>query len=375
MSTSFFDDQTAASAIKAEIVNKYFWAWAKVMIKRARAQSIAYIDLFAGPGRYGSGNKSTPLLVLETAIADEDMRQRLRAVFNDQNPSHIGSLREAVRGLDGIDQLAHEPDFFSAPVSDEIAAWFERAHLPPSLVFFDPWGYKGLSLRLIDAALKHWGSDLIFFFNYNRINMGIRNEVVEDHMDALFGRDRANSLRTQLAGLTPSERELHVVNAVGEALLARRANHVLPFRFRTPDGARTSHYLFFASKHPLGYALMKDVMYGASKKSDDGVASFEYTPVEDNQLRLLFAYSRPLDELRRMLASDFAGRRLAVKQVYERHHLGKPFVRKNYKDVLVEMEAAGEVSCEPPADSRQKRKGKVTMADRVVVSFPTLTPM
>ena len=371
MSTGFFDDQSAASAIKAEIVNKYFWAWAKVMIKRAKAQTIAYIDLFAGPGRYGSGNKSTPLLVLETAIRDDDMRNRLRAVFNDQNPDHVESLRTAVDELDRIADLRHRPEFFNMPVSDDIAAWFERTRLPPSLVFFDPWGYKGLSLRLIDGALKDWGSDLIFFFNYNRINMGIGNDAVEDHVDALFGRERANELRRQVAGLPSARRELHVVNAVGEALLARRANHVLPFRFRTPDGARTSHYLFFASKHPLGYEIMKGIMYAASAKSDDGVASFEYTPVDDNQLRLLFAYSRPIDELRRMLQADFVGRRLTVKQLYEGHHLGQPFVLKNYKDILVEMEAAGEVSCSPPAAERPKRHGRPTMADKVLVTFPS----
>ena len=370
MSTGFFDDQTAASAIKAEIVNKYFWAWAKVMTKRAKAPAIAYIDLFAGPGRYGSGNKSTPLLVLETAIAEPEMGDRLRAVFNDQNPEHVESLQQAVAALPGLENLRHRPQFFNMPVSAEITAWFERTRLPPSLVFFDPWGYKGLSLRLIDAALKDWGSDLIFFFNYNRINMGIGNEVVEDHVDALFGKDRADELRRQVDGLPPLDREFHVVNAVGEALLARRANHVLPFRFRSPDGARTSHYLFFASKHPLGYEIMKGIMYAASAKSEDGVASFEYTPVDDDQLQLLFAYSRPIDALRRMLRDEFAGRSLTVKQLYDRHHIGRPFVSKNYKDILVEMEASGEVTCRPPAAERRPRLGKPTLADRVLLTFP-----
>ncbi len=370
MSTGFFDDQTAASAIKAEIVSKYFWSWAKIMLKRARAAEIAYIDLFAGPGRYGSGEKSTPLLVLERAIADEEMRDRLRVVLNDQDPGHVASLRAAVDELDGVGMLRHAPQFFSMPVAEEITEWFERTRLPPSLVFFDPWGYKGLSLRLIDAALKDWGSDLIFFFNYNRINMGIGNELVEDHMDALFGRERANELRRQVGGLPPAQRELHVVNAVGEALLAGRAEHVLPFRFLTPDGARTSHYLFFACKHVRGYALMKEIMYQASAKSEDGVASFEYTPVEDNQLSLLFAYSRPIDALRRMLRVDFARRTLAMKDVYEQHHVGKPFVKKNYKNILVEMEQAGEVSCQPPAAERRPRHGKPTMGDNVRVTFP-----
>ncbi|MGE0405944.1 MAG: three-Cys-motif partner protein TcmP, partial [Candidatus Korobacteraceae bacterium] len=65
MSTSFFQESKEQSQIKARIVSKYFWAWAKVIIptaKRQHASRIAYIDLFAGPGRYEDGTLSTPLL-------------------------------------------------------------------------------------------------------------------------------------------------------------------------------------------------------------------------------------------------------------------------------------------------------------------------
>ena len=60
----------------------------------------------------------------------------------------------------------------------------------PTFFFVDPWGYKGLSLRLINSVLKDWGCDCVFFFNYNRINMGLGNDAVEKHMDALFGKER-----------------------------------------------------------------------------------------------------------------------------------------------------------------------------------------
>lgn len=369
MPSTFFDEQSGASAIKAEIVNKYFWAWAKVMINRNKVERLAYIDLFAGPGRYENGASSTPLLVLETALADQELARRLLTVFNDQNPEHIRSLQTAIAAIPGIDGLRNMPKFHNLEVTETITRWFEASELPPSLVFFDPWGYKGLSLGLIDAALSGWGSDLVFFFNYNRINMGIRNDVVEDHMEALFGRARAGALRQAVGGMGPSQRELHVVNAVGEALLERRAKYLIPFRFRSADGARTSHYLFFASKHELGYKIMKDIMYAASAKSDDGVATFEYTPVEDRQLGLLFAYSRPIDDLRRRLMNKFRGRTLTVDSLIQGDHVGTPYVEKNYKDILVEMEVSGEVVCDPPVSSRPRRSGKPTMAGHVRVSF------
>jgi three-Cys-motif partner protein len=56
----FFQEQQEHSLIKALIVNKYFWSWANVMLAKAQTDRIYYIDLFAGPGRYQDGAKSTP---------------------------------------------------------------------------------------------------------------------------------------------------------------------------------------------------------------------------------------------------------------------------------------------------------------------------
>ena len=67
---SFFEHMDDRSRAKATIVAKYFASWANVVIhaNSQRVEKIAYIDLFAGPGRYKDGSASTPLLVLQTAI-------------------------------------------------------------------------------------------------------------------------------------------------------------------------------------------------------------------------------------------------------------------------------------------------------------------
>ncbi|HVA47618.1 MAG TPA: hypothetical protein VNH11_14710 [Pirellulales bacterium] len=74
------------------MVADYFFVWAKVIVasqKRYRKEDrIAYIDLFAGPGRYKSGALSTPLLILERALGDADLCKRLVAVFNDKDEQY-----------------------------------------------------------------------------------------------------------------------------------------------------------------------------------------------------------------------------------------------------------------------------------------------
>ncbi|PSB26207.1 three-Cys-motif partner protein TcmP [Stenomitos frigidus] len=371
--TSFFDEQKEQSAIKARIVEKYFWVWAKVIIptvkKSAPEPRIAYIDLFAGPGRYKDGSKSTPVKVLETASSEPDMQNMLVSIFNDADPENVNSLRNAIESIPGIENLKYCPQILNNEVGNSIVETFQAAKLIPTLFFVDPWGYKGLSLQLINSVVKDWGCDCIFFFNYNRINMGLSNDAVKEHMNALFGQLRADQVGEQLKGLNPQERELTVVEAICEALEEMGGEYVLPFRFKHESGNRTSHHLIFVSKHVKGYEIMKEIMAKESSEQMQGVASFEYNPATLQQ-PLLFELTRPLDELETMLLDTFSGRSMTMEEVYNQHHVRKPYIKKNYKAALGSLEAQSKISADPPANKRRKMKGEITFADSVKVVFP-----
>jgi three-Cys-motif partner protein len=364
---NFFEESTEQSRIKAAIVRDYFWAWAKIILKKQRGR-IAYIDLFAGPGKYKDGTKSTPLLVLEKAIADPDMRERLVTTFNDADQENVRSLQGEIAALPGIEKLKYQPDVEIGEVGDETVQAFRKIDLLPTFLFADPWGYKGLSLSLIDSVLKNWGCDCVFFFNYNRINPGLGNEAVKGHMDALFGLDRAQRLREKLAGLPSWEREPAIIEALCEAVAELGAKYVLPFCFKDDRGVRTSHHLVFATKNPVGYGIMKDIMAKVSSEQHQGVASFGYCPASTIYPKL-FELNRPLDDLEEMLLRDFAGQTLTTQRIYDLHNVGRPYTMKNYKAVLLKMEEQGLVSSVPPALKRRKD----TFADHVFVTFPKKT--
>jgi three-Cys-motif partner protein len=373
---SFFDEQKEQSLIKARIVEKYFWVWAKVVIPTVKKKSpseprIAYIDLFAGAGRYKDGSKSTPVKVLETALLDPDMRNMLVSIFNDVDMDNVSSLQEAVDLIPGIENLKYRPQILNHEVGDNIVRTFREQRLVPTLFFVDPFGYKGLSLQLINSVVKDWGCDCIFFFNYNRINMGLSNAAVQEHMNALFGQSRADQVREQLKPLAPQERELTVVEAICEALKEMGGEYVLPFRFKHEIGNRTSHHLIFVSKHVKGYEIMKDIMAKESTDQAQGVPSFEYNPATAQQ-PLLFELIRPLDELESMLLDRFARKTITMKEIYDQHHVGKPYIGRNYKAALNNLEAQGKIVAEPPASKRRKMKGETTFADSVKVTFPSM---
>ena len=297
---NFFEEQKEQSLVKSTIVAKYFDVWSTVIINTQKrypqhSQKIAYIDLFAGPGRYDDGSQSTPLKILTNAIKKPDLCERLVAIFNDKDENNSKTLSKTIEEIPGIEKLKHKPQIDNQEVGEEIVSKFESMNLVPTLFFVDPWGYKGLSLRLVNSVLKDWGCDCLFFFNYNRINMGLSNPFVKEHMDALFGQDRADELRPKLVPTSPKERELMIVEELCQAIKSYGSRYTLPFRFKDSKGKRTSHHLIFVSKHFRGYEIMKDIMSRESTSDTEGVPSFEYNPADFlPKQTLLFQLSRPI---------------------------------------------------------------------------------
>ena len=327
------------------------------------------MDLFAGPGRYEDGTPSTPVIVLQTAVKDPRLREILVTVFNDKTLEFANSLQKTIDAIPGIETLKYKPQVLNEEVGQKIVASFQRTKLIPTLLFVDPWGYKGLSVALINSVLQNWGCDCVFFFNYNRINAGLNNEMVREHMNDLFGEKKADAIRRKLTGLQPDDRETIIVEELSLALKEFGITYVLPFTFKSEEGTRTTHHLIFASKHFRGYEIMKEIMARESSEQDQGVASFAYFAASEKH-QTLFEFFRPLSDLEEMLLSHFAGQKLTMYQVYERHNVGRRYIKTNYKKALTRLEEGTKIKAEPPAAKRPKKLGGVTFADNVIVTFP-----
>ena len=263
-----------------------------------------------------------------------------------------------------IKQLKHRPQVSNLVVGDDVVDKLEEVKLVPTLLFVDPWGYKGLSLRLINSVLKNWGSDCIIFFNYDRINSGIHNPTVKEHMDALFGAVRAEKLRTRLRYLKSIDRERAILEEIAEAFREMDGKYFLSFRFSKEAQKRIGHHLLFVSKNFKGYDIMKDVMAKESSSTDQGVPSFEYNP-RDYSLRFELS-RRPLDDLEGQLLDNFAGCTRNLPEIYKEHSVGKPFVAKNYRQALANLEDKGAIQ----VYSAKPRPRKGTYAPHVRISFP-----
>jgi three-Cys-motif partner protein len=100
MSNEFFEEPIEQSEIKGEITASYFKAWARIMIavaqRAGRDTDIAYVELFSGPGQYENGKPATPRRVLEAAVKDKTIADRLISVFVEGRRDYVTELKNVI---------------------------------------------------------------------------------------------------------------------------------------------------------------------------------------------------------------------------------------------------------------------------------------
>ena len=367
----FFADQSEQSAVKAHIVSSYFSAWSRVIQKWNTP--MAYIDLFCGPGKYENDKPSAPLLIVQNTLANPALLHKMSFVFNDKDSNNTAMLQQSISQLDENAKLKGRLQFYNETVEQD---FYSRLNIPanmPVLSFVDPFGYKGLTMNLINRLINNSGSDCIFFFNYNRINMALSsNTKFDEHLKSLFGDNRTAELKKQLAHQPPERREPIVLNALIDALRENKSNYVLPFKFYSTEMLRTSHFIIFVTKHPLACKIMKQIMYSNSAKDSDGVATFSF---EDSRnfgagFEQLTIFDRPIQSLRDDILRKYTGRTVSVGSICNDVDcdFSSHFVSKNVKDVLKELELEGKISV--TTGRKQKyRNGKLNMPDGAVIQF------
>jgi three-Cys-motif partner protein len=373
----FTSPQRATSAIKTKIVVEYFKRWARILwgvVKTNKPPRLRYVDLFAGPGKI-DGVNSTPLLIMEHVISKPELCECVGALLNDEDAGYIEQLRKNLKELPGYEKLKIPPRLRSGPVDQTLVEKFAKSNNVPSFSFIDPFGYSGLTLSLVQALVSGFGSDMVLFFSFDSINRALSNDLVKEHVDALFGPKRAERLRQVVKDMRPDEREEVLIEAFIEAVTEDLGyEYVIPYVFEKEDKDRTSHYLMFISKRDRGFKIMKEIMYKESQDKTQGIAKFGYVrQVSAEKTPLLHLMNTPRSDFGRQLCADYPGRSLSRKTLredYDKFHPRNLSVERNWRDVLSELETEGKITCVPPRSERRVRKGEVTFGENTVVTFP-----
>jgi three-Cys-motif partner protein len=369
-SKKFFQEQTAHSRVKAEIVQKFVIAWLDIVTGFQRNNDIfaeaAYVDLFAGPGTYEDGSRSTPLLVMEQVLKRAKRAASLRAYFNDNEVGYTASLRQEINGLSNINGLKHAPVFTSEPATISLIESFGLTRDVPQFYFLDQFGYSDVMPSLIRHIFHAQMCDCAFFFRTSRAIAAVDNPKTQETLAELFGRTRLDELKSRFKG-TRIDREEAILAVLKAAMADAGVIHFLAFPFRIHDDGSSKHHLIYLAKHAKGYELMKDILSKNSSLFHNGVPVLGFTEVPTSGL--LFP-DDPLLELERAISSKYAGQTMTVGQLFQADHISNErFILKNYQEALRRLEEKGAVSANPPATSRRPYDGKVTMGMNVEITF------
>lgn len=364
---SFFDSPTVASIKKQRIVSKYFGGWANIILPKTKSKEgkLRYVDLFSGPGRYSDGSPSTPLLILDHVIKTPSLREVTQLFFNDENEAFIRKLENEVRIFPGLELLKHAPVFGNRAINRDVIPRIQKTKVP-SLFFADPWGYKGISVDLIEAAIAYFGCDFLFFFNYNRINMNLGSESMTEPINEFFSEARADALRKTVASLRPAQREEAILKEM-KATIRNLGAQVGMFTYRSETGTRSTHHLLCVSRHKHGMALFKEISAKESTTFEEDVPSLQHDPSANPYQAGLFS---PIEELGKELLTIFAGKVVTLEQIYHEHHIGRQYIHKNYRQALLHLEEAGAVSVDPPRADRQRGQ---SLPRDAKITFPRIT--
>jgi three-Cys-motif partner protein len=376
----FFDKRSEQSTKKIRIVSKFFASWANVMLNTARNNGrnidsirLGFVDPFAGPGRYKDNTPATPIRILEHTLSDSELRGTVVCQFNDVNQVFADTLSKEIESLPGIEQLKYKPVVTNRAIENFDTKFLTSAgRYYPTLYYFDPWGYKGLTLDLIRQSIEPFGCDCVFFFNFNRINAAITNPQFKPHVDALFGVERAEDLRRRIGYCrTPTQRRDLIVETLKEALKSVHGKYSKEFLFRTDNG-HPSHFIIMTSKSVKAYDIMKTIMANESTGLYSEVPNFGHDPLDEYQKNapsLFGDLDFKIEDLKERILSEFKGQSVTFGTLFIRHNVGTNFIRKNYSNAILELEEQKKIEVFPPATER-KRGSRVTCSDDVLIVFP-----
>ena len=344
--SQFFEKQTHSSRIKASIVSEYFPSYCKIIVKKHMPKQLRFIDLFSGPGYYEDGNASTPILVARHCKNDDFLKNKVRLIFNDNVYSNELKQNFATEFPEGT--FKYNPHFGKSTVGDsqEITQFLvENTHEDknnerPSLLFIDPFGYKGIETKMLAEFLRNWGNEIFLFVNTKRIHPALENEKFEGLMQELFPTTLEAIKKDRKFKSTVSERLNLIIDNLGKEYqsILNETVYYTAFKFQEEDIDTTSHYILHITKGAKGYELIKTVYNDFANVGTifDGVNTYTFDAKKlDNQIVEIFdTKSENIDKLKDELYIAYRNKTITASDLFDKHQKTGLYCRSHYTEAL-----------------------------------------
>ena len=351
----FYENQTDNSRIKANIVAEYFPQYARILLKKPQ-NTIRYLDLFAGPGKYGDDNLSTPMLITNSCIEDSILKEKVQLLFNDMY--YISDLEKNIRENFNLKEFNFQPRFGAREIGVDplidgyLRKVFTNKKNPyPTLLYFDPFGYKAINTLTLGEFMKNWGNEIFLFFNSKRINAAIENKKFDHLMKELFPLNYDTIKNDTRYGKNVNERlKLIRANIENEfRAIVKGKLFMSSFRFMEEDNSATSHFVLHITKHPKGYELVKQIFHEydniGAPLDNYGTYTFDGKRQLNDSNNLDFGDPN-IDALSDKLRKDYAGKTITAGALFKEHHTKTVYSSKHYVLSLRKLVENDEITSE-----------------------------
>jgi three-Cys-motif partner protein len=370
-----FESYREQTRVKHDILVGYLPAYYNIL-KRSNP-NLVYVDAFAGPGRYtdtssGETFDGSPILALRLVAESSDFSKQVSTIFIESDDALFGQLEARVEDFYKKNPHIRKPLCRLGTFSDKLSEILTRLKggLAPTFLFIDPCGVSGASFETICAVMENAKCEAFIFFNVDGVRRIAGLGKLSAALIELMGSEgRAARLHQSLGETTDvKRREEIILSEYSKALLEDMGvTYVIPFRVEHEDKRKTSHYLIHASKHPLGFRIMKDVMWrqGHGENQSGGLelrqrSRTNFVPMFDRH-----------EDIKSEILTALSEKPLKVSVFYEDWTMRPTDFRceSAYREALLGLENEGKIQVLSKdgkkvitADTRPKRNNKITLA-------------
>lgn len=345
---------------KHEILERYLDAWFPILA--TYNQRIVYIDGFCGPGRYKGGEDGSPIIAIKKALNHFGRLQNreISFIFIDEREDRIDHLKSEIASMN-IPQnffIHTEVSEFEKTVGQILSDLKSKnLNLAPTFAFVDPFGFKGIPFSLIKELLNNPKTEVFINIMADFINRFVEHPDANtrQHIIDLFGTNQALQI------IADGDNRLETLRQLYQAQLGTCAKHVRYFEMQDEQG-RLIYYLFFASKHPLGFVKMKEAFWKVDPES-----GFHFSD-KTNPAQMILLSTDPSRDLIKIITQRFSGKRVKVSEIQRFVEEDTSYISKHMRQALKFMETDGTISVEAfKSDGSKRTRG---FPDGVIVNFP-----
>lgn len=335
ITTTLWDIEPHTEA-KHAILRKYLDAWLPIITRWNG--NVLYIDGFAGPGEYIGAKDGSPVIALKAILEHRTkINAEVHMLFIEADQDRCEFLKQKVASLKIPKNVKPECicNKFDQVMS-EIISYLEeqKKQLAPAFIFIDPFGFTGIPFELIKKVMKFPSCEVFITFMYEEINRFISDQKLWDSLSQTFGIDEWKKV---LDEKNSRERTRILHNIYKKQLeVEAKIKYVRSFKMINKTN-KTDYFLFFGTNSILGLKKMKEAMWDVDESGSFQFSDTTYNPDQPE----LFKLSPDFYKLKRLIVSNFKGRKVKIEDIEEFVVVKTSFRETHYKkQILKEMEKA-----------------------------------